>query len=131
MILSTSKTARKHRGGIVISTQSPEDLKQYARVIRANCPDALLLGGAIDRKLYAELLELNERQMDLIGSLATGEALLTRKSWSKVVRLDVDAESVWRYSTRAADKQRRNEAIVRHGYQEAFRQLAAASEEVR
>jgi type IV secretion system protein VirB4 len=128
MILSTSKTARKHRGGIVISTQSPEDLKQYARVIRANCPDSLLLGGAFDRKLYAELLELNERQMDLIGSLAMGEGLLTRKNWSKVVRLDVDAESVWRYTTRAADKQRRNEAIARHGYRDAFKQLAATSE---
>ena len=125
MILSTSKTARKHRGGIVISTQSPEDLKQYARVIRANCPDALLLGGAIDRRLYADLLELNERQMDLIGSLELGEALLTRKDWSKVVRLDVDAESFWRYTTRAADKQRRSEAIAQHGYEAAFKQLAA------
>ena len=45
MVVSTSKTAAKHLGGIILATQSPKDLGNYASLIRNNCPDAWFVGG--------------------------------------------------------------------------------------
>jgi len=89
MILNTTKTARKHPGGIMLATQSVEDLGKYATLIRTNCPDAILMGGSFSRKQY-ELFELNDHQLDLISSLNLGEFLFARKSYSKVCKLSVD-----------------------------------------
>jgi type IV secretion system protein VirB4 len=124
MILNTSKTARKHLGGIMLATQSVEDLGKYATLIRTNCPDAILMGGSFSRKQY-ELFELNDQQLDLISSLNLGEFLFARKSYSKVCKLSVDEHSKWLYSTDPNDRRRRNEAIATYGREDAFRHLVA------
>jgi type IV secretion system protein VirB4 len=126
MIVNTSKTARKHLGGIMLATQSPEDLGQHAHLIRTNCPDAIFMGGSFNRKQF-ELFDLNEQQFDLMASLKRGEFLLCRKDYSKVLKLSVDKESEWLYTTRPMDRRRRNEAIEKFGREEGFRQLVAAA----
>ena len=126
MIVNTSKTARKHLGGIMLATQSPEDLGKYAHLIRTNCPDAIFLGGSFHRKQF-ELFDLSEQHFELMASLKRGEFLLCRKSYSKVLKLSVDKESEWLYTTRPMDRRRRNEAIEKFGREEGFRQLVASA----
>ena len=126
MIINTSKTARKHLGGIMLATQSPEDLGKYANLIRTNCPDAIFMGGSFNRKQY-ELFDLSAQQFDLISSLKPGEFLLTRNDYSKVLKLSVDKQSEWLYTTRPMDRRRRSEAIATYGREEAFRHLVASA----
>ena len=125
MILNTSKTARKHLGGIVLATQEAADLGDAARLIRNSCSDTLFLGGPFHREAYREMFSLHDRQLDLIAGLEGGEGLLVRSQYSKVLRLSVDAESAWHYTTRPKDRARREEAIEKYGREEAFRKLAA------
>lgn len=127
MIIETSKTAAKHMGGIILATQSPRDLGQYATLLRNNCPDTFFLGGGFDRDEFVSLFDLNDRHIELIGSLQKGESLLVRKNYAKVLRLRVDELSKWYYSTDPNDRRRRNEAIAKYGRQEAFRHLVATS----
>jgi type IV secretion system protein VirB4 len=130
MIVSTSKTARKHLGGIMLATQSVEDLGSFANLIRTNCPDAMLLGGAFDRGQYAELFDLTERQLDLVSTLKRGELLLARKSYSKVLKLTVDERSKWLYTTQPQERKRRGEAIAKYGREKAFDYLVAQAAEI-
>ena len=126
MLLATNATARKYRGGMMLSTQSPLQLGDYAHLIRTNCPDAIFMGGSFNPKEYG-VFQLNERQLELISSLEAGEFLLTRKKCSKVCRLSVDEQSRWLYSTDPNDRVKRNKAIEEFGREEAFRHLVAMS----
>jgi type IV secretory pathway VirB4 component len=126
MLLATNATARKYRGGMMLSTQSPLQLGDYAHLIRTNCPDAIFMGGSFNPKEYG-VFQLNERQLELISSLEAGEFLLTRKKYSKVCRLSVDEQSRWLYSTDPNDRVKRNKAIEEFGREEAFRHLVAMS----
>ena len=126
MILNTNATARKHRGGMMLATQSALQLGDYAHLIRTNCPDAMFMGGSFNAKEYG-VFQLHERQLELISSLEPGEFLLTRKKYSKVCRLSVDEQSRWLYSTDPNDRVRRNKAIEEFGRDEAFRQLVATA----
>jgi type IV secretory pathway VirB4 component len=126
-MVSTSKTGAKHLGGIILATQSPKDLGRYATLIRNNCPDALFLGGSFDRQQYIDLFDLNERQLDLITSLKVGESLLVRKDYAKVLRLDVDEQTKWLYTTHPKDRLRRDEAIKTYGREKAFEHLVASA----
>jgi type IV secretion system protein VirB4 len=126
-MVSTSKTGAKHLGGIILATQSPKDLGRYATLIRNNCPDALFLGGSFDRQQYIDLFDLNERQLDLITRLKVGESLLVRKDYAKVLKLDVDEQSKWLYTTHPKDRLRRDEAIKTHGREKAFEHLVASA----
>jgi len=118
--------ARKYRGGMMLATQSPLQLGDYADLIRTNCPDAIFMGGSFNPKEYG-VFQLNERQLELISSLEPGEFLLTRKKYSKVCRLSVDEQSKWLYSTDPNDRLRRNQAIAKYGREEAFRHLVATA----
>ena len=127
MIVATSKTAAKHLGGIILATQSPEDLGQYATLIRNNCPDAFFLGGSFDRQQYIDLFGLHEGQLDLIAGLQKGESLLVRKNYSKVLKLRVDERSKWLYSSDPNDRRRRDKAIKDYGREGAFQHLVATA----
>jgi type IV secretion system protein VirB4 len=126
MILSSSKTARKYLGGIVLATHLVDDLGAHTQLIRNACADTVFLGGSFDRAQYAELFSLSDKQLDLIGGLQRGESLLTRSNYAKVLRLNVDAESAWHYTTRALDRARRASAVKKFGRENAFRELVAA-----
>jgi type IV secretion system protein VirB4 len=116
MIVETAKTGRKHLGGIMMLTQSVEDLRQYASVIRKNCPDAMFMGGSFSRSEY-DIFELNPHQLDLIAGLKRGEMLFVRKDYAKVLKLSVDERSHWHYTSRPQDRRRRDAAIEKYGPQ--------------
>lgn len=116
MIVETTKTGRKHLGGIMMATQSVEDLKEYATIIRKNCPDAMFMGGSFSRAEY-DIFELNEHQLDLISGLKRGEMLFVRKDYAKVLTLSVDERSHWQYTSRPQDRRRRDAAIKQYGDQ--------------
>jgi type IV secretion system protein VirB4 len=126
MILNSSKTARKHLGGIVLATHLADDLGTHTQLIRNACADTVFLGGAFDRAQYAELFSLSAKPLDLIASLQRGESLLARSGYAKVLRLNVDAESAWHYTTRPLDRARRAKAVQEFGREHAFRELVAA-----
>ncbi len=126
MILNNNATDRKYRGGMMLATQSAEQLGNYVNLIRTNCPDAIWLGGPIRRE-DCGIFRLHDRQIELIDSLQMGEFLLTREKYSKVCKLDVDEQSRWLYSTDPNDRVKRNQAIETFGRDEAFRQLVATA----
>lgn len=123
-IFETMKTGGKKLGGIILCTQDTHDLGPHSKVIRNACPDAVFLGGAFDRQQYAELFQMNDNQMDILQTLRRGEMLLLRRNHALVVRLAVDKESQWTYSTHPQDVRRRNEAVAKHGLGDAIRLLA-------
>lgn len=125
MILDSSKTGGKHLSGTILATHAAADLGAHTSLIRNACTDTLFLGGPFDRKQYRELFELHDRQLDLMASLQTGESLLVRTDYSKVLVTSVDDETAWHYTTRPKDRLRRAKAIEEFGRKEAFAQLAA------
>jgi hypothetical protein len=125
-IFESMKTYGKKLGGILLATQDTKDLGPHASVIRNACPDAFFLGGAFDRQQLVGLFDLNETQLDLIPTLQRGEILMLRSNHSKVIKLAVDDESKWLYSTHPQDVRRRAEAIKEHGRAGAFSVLAAS-----
>jgi len=116
VIIGTAKTARKHLGGITLLTHAIDDLGDHAQLIRNTCPMTLFLGDpSLDPQVYKREFKLNDKEVEQIASLRIGESLLKRPDYSRVLVLNLDTESLVRYSTRPKDVKRRAEAIARYG----------------
>jgi type IV secretion system protein VirB4 len=125
-IIDTLKTGGKHLGGITLLTHTASDLAEHAPLITNACPTVLFLRDTtFDRERYRELFQLNDREIELLGSLqAKGEGLLKRRTWSKVVRLNLDRQALWRYTTKPSERRKRDALIEEHGFEKAFELLA-------
>ncbi|MGH9770524.1 MAG: VirB4 family type IV secretion system protein [Candidatus Acidiferrales bacterium] len=126
-IVDTLKTGGKHLGGITLLTHTADDLAEHAGLIANACPTVLFLRDTtFDRARYRELFQLNEREIELLGSLeGKGEGLLKRRTWSKVVRLNLDRRALWRYTTKPSERRKRDALVEEHGFEKAFELLAA------
>jgi type IV secretion system protein VirB4 len=128
MLLTTAKTGRKDLCGVTLAAQTVLDLGKHLDVILAACPQMLLLRDpSFDEEFYEERLKLNRTEITTFASLQERESLLKWATGSKVLQLNVDAESTWRFSTRAKDRARRAEAIAIHGREQAYKVLTAAA----
>ena len=72
-LLETIKADRKNLAWATLVTQSLEDLGTYGPMIKAACPNTIFLGGAFDRKLYAEHFRLNAKELDELEGLQERE----------------------------------------------------------
>jgi hypothetical protein len=80
----------------------------------------------IDRAQYERLFDLNSKELDLLTTLRTREVLLKTPDYSKVLRLNLDPKSYWRFTTSGLERLKRSRAIEQHG-DKAIEMLAAGA----
>lgn len=126
--IETGKTGRKNRAGVTVCTQTMEDLGAHKHIIKNFLSTYFLLGErSIDRDIYRECFDLNEKELDNIKSLEKQrEAFLKTPYVSKIVRLNVDPVSRALFSTDANDKTARTALIKEHGFEKGIELLAEA-----
>ena len=71
-ILKAEKTWRKKNAAMLLATQSVLELaaSDMLRVVNESCPTKIFLANPnIDRRMYAEIFQLNDTQLELLESL--------------------------------------------------------------
>jgi type IV secretion system protein VirB4 len=123
------KTWRKRNGAMILATQTIHDFASVdlLRTVVESCPTKLLLANpALDRPRYAELFQLNERELDLLSQLAPcQQILLKRPDLTKVLNLAVDPKSYWIYTNTPADNERVDAIFHEFGFEAGLERLAA------
>src|SRR5262245_62975374 len=77
------KTWRKRNAAMLLATQTLDDFASadMLRTVVESCPTKLLLANpALDRARYTELFQLNETELDLLGSLVPRRQLLLKRA---------------------------------------------------
>ncbi len=127
-ILEALKTWRKKNAGMILATQSSDDLlrSEILPAVVESCPTKMFLANPdMDRETYSEMFHLNEEQADCIAKLIPKQQILVKRpDGSKVVRLNVSPKDYWLYTSNPQDRQRRNEAFRQYGFKEGLEILA-------
>ena len=126
-LAEAAKTWRKKNAALVLATQSAVDVTGTpgAAALLESVPTKLFLANP---ELPAEVgtqFRLNESEVARIRELTPKRELyLRRPDEAAVLRLDVDPESYWLYTSSPLDAERRAEAVARHGLVRALEVLA-------
>jgi type IV secretion system protein VirB4 len=127
-ITRAEKTWRKKNASMVLATQSVVELaaSDMLHVVNESCPTKIFLSNPnIDRKLYAEIFQLNDTQLELLESLVPKrELLLIQPRGTKKLVLEVDALTYWVATNNARDNIRRQDYFDRFGPEQGLIQLA-------
>ena len=111
---------------LVLATQSAGDVLGTVPELLESMPTRFFLGNPSFPDDAAEALGLSRAQADTVRALEQKrEMFLHRPGGSAVLRLDVDPESYWLYTSNAADAARRQAAVERWGLPGALMRLAA------
>ncbi len=86
-------------------------------IVNESCPTKIFLANPnIDRKLYAEIFQLNDTQLELLESLVPKrELLLIQPRGTKKLVLEVDALGYWMATNNARDNIRKQDYFARFG----------------
>jgi type IV secretion system protein VirB4 len=124
------KTWRKRNAAMILSTQTIDDFASVdlLRTVAESCPTKLLLANpALDQRQYAELLQLNEREVELLTNLVPRQQiLLKRPDVTKVLTLTVDPKSYWIYTNTPFDNERVTAMCREYGFEAGLDRLAAS-----
>jgi type IV secretion system protein VirB4 len=125
------KTWRKRNAAMLLSTQTIDDFASadLLRTVVESCPTKLLLANpALDPRQYAELFQLNERELDLLAGLVPRQQiLLKRPDVTKVLSLSVDPKSYWIYTDTPVDNERVAALFREYGFEAGLDRLAASA----
>jgi type IV secretion system protein VirB4 len=125
------KTWRKWNAAMILSTQTIDDFAStdLLRTVVESCPTKLLLANpAFDARQYAELFQLNERELELLrGLIPRQQVLLKRADLARVLTLTVDPKSYWIYTNTPLDNQRLAELSEQYGFEAGLDRLAASA----
>jgi type IV secretion system protein TrbE len=125
------KTWRKRNAVMLLSTQSIDDFAsaELLRTVIESCPTKLLLANpALDRQQYAELFQLNDRELELLTNLVPRQQiLLKRPDLTKVLTLTVDPKSYWIYTNTPIDNERVAAIFEHYGFAAGLDRLAASA----
>ena len=125
-LAEAAKTWRKLNGALVLATQSAGDVLGTVPELLESMPTRVLLGNPSFPDGAAEALGLSRSEADTVRALEQKrEMFLHRPRGSAVLRLDVDPESYWLYTSDPADAVRRRAAVERWGLPGALMRLAA------
>ncbi|MBT9331977.1 VirB4 family type IV secretion system protein [Paracidobacterium acidisoli] len=127
-IIRAERTWRKKNGAMVLATQSVVELaaSDMLHVVNESCPTKIFLANPnIDRKLYSEVFQLNDTQLELLESLVPKrELLLIQPEGTKKLVLEVDALGYWTATNNARDNLRRQDYFNRFGPEQGLLRLA-------
>jgi type IV secretion system protein VirB4 len=127
-ILKAEKTWRKKNAAMLLATQSVVELaaSDMLHIVNESCPTKIFLANPnIDRKMYAEIFQLNDTQLELLESLVPKrELLLIQPRGTKKLVLEVDALGYWMATNNARDNLRKQDYFARFGPEEGLIRLA-------
>jgi len=127
-IVRAEKTWRKKNSAMILATQSVVELaaSDLLHIVNESCPTKIFLANPnIDRRLYADVFQLNDTQLELLESLVPKrELLLIQPRGTKKLVLDVDALTYWTATNNSRDNLRRQDYFSRFGAEQGLLQLA-------
>ena len=126
-LAEAAKTWRKRNAALVLATQSAVDVTatRGANALLESMPTKLFLANPDLPEAVADIFRLNPAEMDTIrGLLPKRELYLRRATAAGVVRLEVDPESYWLYTSSPVDQVRRAAAVEEHGLRGGLAALA-------
>ena len=127
-IVRAERTWRKKNAAMILATQSVVELADAGvlNIINESCPTKIFLANPnIDRKLYADIFQLNDTQLELFESLVPKrELLLMQPRGTKKLVLEVDALTYWIATNNARDNQRKQDYFARFGPEQGLLRLA-------
>ncbi|MGC2160692.1 MAG: DUF87 domain-containing protein [Silvibacterium sp.] len=127
-VVRAERTWRKKNAAMILATQSVVELADAGvlNIINESCPTKIFLANPnIDRKLYAEIFQLNDTQLELFESLVPKrELLLIQPRSTKKLVLEVDALGYWMATNNARDNIRKQDYFARFGPEEGLLRLA-------
>ena len=126
-LAEAAKTWRKKNAALVLATQSAVDVSGTAgaSALLESIPTKLFLANPELPEEVGDLFRLNESEVGRIRELTPKRELyLRRPDEAAVLRLEVDPESYWLYTSSPLDAERRAEAVERHGLARALEVLA-------
>ena len=126
-LAEAAKTWRKKNAALVLATQSAVDVTGTAgaSALLESIPTKLFLANPELPGEAGALFRLNESEVARIRELAPKRELyLRRPDEAAVLRLEVDPESYWLYTSSPLDAERRAEAVARHGLARGLEALA-------
>ena len=127
-LAEAAKTWRKKNAALIMATQSAVDVTGTAgaEALLESMPTKLFLANPELPDKAADLFRLNPSEVATIRGLVSKQELyLRRPNMAATVRLEVDPESYWLYTSSARDSARRAEAVEQHGLEAALAHLAA------
>jgi type IV secretion/conjugal transfer VirB4 family ATPase len=127
-IVRAERTWRKKNAAMILATQSVVELAEAGvlNIINESCPTKIFLANPnIDRKLYAEVFQLSDTQLELFESLVPKrELLLIQPEGTKKLVLEVDALGYWMATNNARDNIRKQDYFARFGTEQGLIRLA-------
>ena len=126
-LAEAAKTWRKKNAALVLATQSAVDVTGTAgaAALLESIPTKLFLANPELPGEAGALFRLNASEVARIRELAPKRELyLRRPDEAAVLRLEVDPESYWLYTSSPLDAERRADAVARHGLVRALEALA-------
>jgi len=127
-IIRAEKTWRKKNAAMILATQSVVELvaSDMLHIVNESCPTKIFLANPnIDRKMYAEIFQLNDTQLELLESLVPKrELLLIQPRGTKKLVLEVDALGYWMATNNARDNIRKQDYFARFGPEQGLIRLA-------
>jgi type IV secretion system protein VirB4 len=127
-ITRAEKTWRKKNAAMILATQSLVELaaSDMLHIVNESCPTKIFLSNPnIDRKLYSEIFQLNDTQLELLESLVPKrELLLMQPRGTKKLVLEVDALTYWIATNNARDNIRKQDYFTRFGPEQGLLRLA-------
>ena len=127
-MVEAAKTWRKRNAALVLATQSVTDLTATpgTQTLLESMPTRLFLANPDFPASGAETFGLSADELATIRGLEPKrEIFLRRSNAAAVLRLVVDPESYWLYTSSATDAARRSAAVERYGVEGAIVRLAA------
>ena len=127
-LVEAAKTWRKRNAALVLATQSVTDLTATpgTQTLLESMPTRLFLANPDFPAAGAATFGLSEDELKTIRGLEPKRELFLRRSnAAAVLKLVVDPESYWLYTSSATDAARRTAAVERWGVEGAIVRLAA------
>ncbi len=127
-IIKAEKTWRKKNAAMILATQSVVELaaSDLLHIVNESCPTKIFLANPnIDKKLYSDIFQLNDTQLELLESLVPKrELLLIQPRGTKKLVLDVDPVTYWIATNNSRDNLRKQDYFARFGPEQGLLRLA-------
>ena len=130
-LTEAARTWRKRNAALVVATQSVTDITATpgAAPLLESMPTKLFLANPDFPASGQATFELSDDELRLIKEMQPKlELFVRRPSTAAVLRLNVDPESYWLYTSSATEAQRRAEAVEQYGLEGAIMRLAAGED---